>query len=415
MGQGLGRNSPVQLSLGKDNYEALIERHGQWIRWRIASKCSCVSLPTMQPDIHCKICSGRGITYSFQKNQMRFTSVMLVDTKDGILTIGSEFEDYKLDKVYDYDGKLYENAEKNGIYVCLNEPTLPKKGTYFNLIFTKENLKTLDTAIAEKSNMGFYKVPGIQVSKPNIEGVYYSVPSDIVSIGKIIDGAGVEYEASEFRLDTFRITPKMEEVEDEELGVLVEKEIPIVEPVTVVNVEYLEPFIFALLNQNLSKADAQAIVDYQGDAVCTYPYGCDVSNDDILTVLAGSYVNKEVNPRSDFETDTLGVYFIYDIISCTGIINGKIVEYKEGVDFILVGTNKIKWLDTEIAPDVGDSYSITYHALPTYKVVKDIPQIRTSENQRFPKKAVVKLFTTYSENLGANKQVVGRTGIKGSL
>lgn len=42
MGVGLGKNSAVVLSLGKENYEALIERHGQWIRWRVATKCSCV-------------------------------------------------------------------------------------------------------------------------------------------------------------------------------------------------------------------------------------------------------------------------------------------------------------------------------------------------------------------------------------
>ena len=28
MGQGLGENSPVVLSLGRGNYEALIKRHG---------------------------------------------------------------------------------------------------------------------------------------------------------------------------------------------------------------------------------------------------------------------------------------------------------------------------------------------------------------------------------------------------
>ena len=60
MSVGLGRNSPIVLSLGKDNYEALIDRHGQWLRWRIAEKCSCVKGMTMQPDIHCPFCAGRG-------------------------------------------------------------------------------------------------------------------------------------------------------------------------------------------------------------------------------------------------------------------------------------------------------------------------------------------------------------------
>lgn len=415
MGTGLGRNSPVQLTLGKDNYEALIERHGQWIRWSTASKCSCVTLPSMQPDIHCKICSGRGVTYSYQKSQVRFTSAMLYDVSAGFLTIGEEFKDYELSKVYDYNGKEYKNAYKMDCFVYLNETDLPIKGTYFNVILVKSNISLIEYATTEKLNQGYYRVNGLRNSKSNIEGVYYTSPSDIISIRKIVDAAGIEYTPEEFRLDTFRIVPRVTEVEDEESGELIEQEIPITEPVTVESVEYIKPFIFALLNQNLSKADAKAIEDYSGDAVCTYPYGCDVSQDDLLTVLAGCYVQKEVQPRSEHETDTLDVYFVYDIISCTGVINNEIVEYKEGVDFIIVGTNKIKWLDTEICPEPGDAYSIMFHALPTYKIVKEIPQIRTSENQRFPKKAVVKLVSSYSENSGRNKQVVGRNGINGSI
>lgn len=415
MGVGLGRNSPVVLTLGKDNYEALIDRHGQWIRWRSASKCSCVTLPSMQPDIHCKICGGRGYTYSFQKTQLRFSTVMLNDISKGILELNDEFIPFSLKKVYDFEGKEYKNAEKIDSYVILNEAKLPKKGTYFNVILEKNNIKILESAEVEKLNSGYYRIPGLRNSKPNIDGIYYTTPSDIISITSIKDSAGISYTPQEFRLDTFRILPTVTEQEDPETGEIIEVEVPITEPVFVENVSYLPPFIFALLNQNLSKTDAQAVEDYSGDAICSFPYSCDLSSDDVLTVLTGSYTKKEVNPRSNYETDTLDVYFVYDIISCTGIINGEIVEYKEGVDFIIVGTNKIKWLDTDICPEVGDAYSITYHALPTYKVVKEIPQIRTSENQRFPKKAVVKLLSTYSENVGVNVQAIGRNGKEGSL
>lgn len=410
MGQGLGRNSPVQLTLGKDNYEALIERHGQWIRWRIASKCSCVSLPSMQPDIHCQICNGFGYTYTYQQNQVRFTSVMLYDNRVGVLTLNEEFEDYELIKVYDFSGKEYSLAEKFGCFIHLNDNELPIKGTYFNVILEKNNVSEINEAIVFESDHGYFRVPGLRNSKPNIEGVYYTSPSDIVEIEKIIDSEGVEYIPEEFRLDMFRITPKLETIEDEN-GNLIEQEKPITLPLTVKGIKFIKPFIFALLNQNLSKADLQAVTDYQGDAIVTFPYGCDVSNDDILTVLAGSYTIKEVNPRTEYETDTLGAYFVYGIINCSIIRNNEIINLIEGEDYILVGTNKIKWLDTENCPDVGDSYSITYSVLPTYKVVKQLPQIRTSENQRFPKKAVIKLHTTYAEKRGVNLQITDRKGI----
>lgn len=414
MGQGLGRNSPVQLSLGKDNYCALIERHGQWIRWRTASKCACVKMPSMQPDIHCKICSGRGFIYSFQKDQIVFESVMQKDS-GGILEVSEVNRDCDLVRVYDFDGFTYENAEKFGNFIYLNTEHIANKGVYFNVIMRRKTVKTLKKAVAVKGDMGFYTVPGLKSSKSNIDGVYYESAGDIISIGRITDADGNEYEPEEFRLDTFVIRAKTEEIENENGQIeIVEK--PISEPVTVENVEYVPPFIFALLSQNLSKADAQAVADYQGDAVLTFPYECDVSNDDVITVLAGSYTNKEVVARSDFETDTLGVYFVYDIVSCSGIVDGKHFDFKQGRDFILVGTNKIKWLEdtAEAFPDIGEGYSITYHVLPTYKVVKQIPQLRTSENQRFPKKAVVKLFSTYAENTGVNKQTVGRKGIEGS-
>lgn len=407
MGQGLGRNSPVQLTLGKDNYCALIERHGQWIRWRTAAKCSCVKMPSMQPDIHCPICGGEGVIYSFQKDQIVFESVLQMNDS-GILEVGEDKRDCELVRVYDFDDNTYENAEKLGNYIYLNSGTIRNKGTYFTSVMKKKTVQSVETAVCTKGDDGFYNVPGLKSGKPNIDGVYYTASGDIISIGKLTDSDGNEYTAEEFRLDTF-LAKRTEETDESK------NELP--ETLTAENVEYVPPFIFALLNQNLSKADMQAMVDVQGDAVVTYPYECDVANEDVLTVLAGTYTNKEVNARTAFETDTLGVYFVYDIVSCTGIVNGEVFEYKQGRDFILVGTNKIKWLEeTAVAyPEVGEGYSITYHVLPTYRVVKQIPQIRTSENQRFPKKAVVKLFTTYSENTGVNRQEIGRSGIAGSF
>lgn len=413
MGVGLQRGSPVQLQLSKDNYVALIERHGQWVRWRVAAKCSCVKYGTMQPDIHCKICSGRGVTYTYQKDQVVFETVMDKEGR-GILTVSNENTNCELIEVYDIKGNRFEKASKFEQFVTLNADGSLVKGVYYNIIMRKKTESVLSGAIVKKGNLGYYTVPGLTVNRPKTDGVYYNASGDIVSIEKIVDANGVEYKPTEFRLNQFRIEPKKETVIDEETGEEVEEEIPITEPVSVYGVNYIPPFVFALLNQNISKADMQMMIDVQGDAVLTYPYEYDVSNDDVITVLSGSYTNKEVMVRQKHETDVLGVFFVYDVVQCTGIQDGELIEYEEGKDFILVGTNKIKWLEDGNYPDEGDTYSITYHVLPTYKVVKDIPQLRTSENQRFPKKAIVKLFTSYSEKLGANKQVVGREGIHGS-
>ena len=398
MGIGLSKGSPVQLSLGKDNYEALIDRHGQWIRWRISTKCSCVKGITMQPNIHCPYCAGRGYTYTYLKNQITYTTLLLFNS-DGILELDDTLQNKQAEliELYDQKGNRYFNAKKNCNFIYLNSDKVPPKGTYFTAVMRKKLLKVLESTEAVKNNMGYYTVPGLTNSRTNIEGIYYEAPSDIINIGKITDAAGIEYKATEYRLNQFRIEPTI----DSET----EKEIPIVEPVTVENVESIPPFIFILLSQNLSKADAQAVEEVNGDAVCTFPYECDVANDDILTVLAGTYTQKDVICRSQLETDTIGADFVYDIVSVKGIIDGEEIEYKQGIDFILVGTNKIKWLENyENQPEVGEGYSITYHIMPTYRVVKQIPQVRTSENQRFPKKVVVKLFAAYADKAGVNMQ-----------
>lgn len=408
MGQGLGKNSPVVLSLGKDNYEALIDRHGQWMRWRSAQTCPCVKLPSMQPDIHCPICSGRGVSFTYQKDIVVYCQVMVIDGSK-FITLEEEYKEDYLVKVYDNKGNTYDNATKLGIYLYLNSANVPEKGSYLTVVFKRNLEKIKPYTTAEKDNSGYYIVPGLKSIRTNIEGIYYDAPADIVSIEEITDSAGEVYTAEEYRLDKFRILPKTRTVEGEEV------EIPITEPVFVKNVKYIPPCIFVFLNQNLSKADMQAVVDNQGEGIVSFPYSYDVSQEDILTVLTGTITKKETCPRSAFETDTLGAYFVKEVVSCSRVINNQLVELKEGIDFILVGTNKIKWLDTAIIPDEGDAYSITYHVYPTYKVAKDIPQLRTSEDQRFPKKAVVKIYTTYSEKLGVNKQSVGRFGISGTL
>ena len=398
MGIGLSKGSPVQLSLSKDNYEALIDRHGQWMRWRIGQKCSCVKGITMQPNIHCPYCAGRGYTYTHLKNQITYETVMLFNDM-GILELENtlQIKQAELIEVYDQKGNKYPTAKKNCNFIYLNTENIPEKGTYFTIVLRKRLVEVLEEATAEKDNLGYYTIKELTNSRTNIEGIYYQAPSDIISIGKITDGAGIEYKATEFRLNQFRIEPTVDPDTQEE--------IPITEPVTVEKVEFIRPFIFVLLSQNLSKGDQKALEEASGDAVCSFPYGCDVANDDILTVLAGTYTQKDVIVKSDYKTDTIGADFVYDIVSVKGIIDGEEIEYKQGIDFILVGTNKIRWLEEgDNMPENGEAYSINYHIMPTYRVVKQIPQVRTSENQRFPKKVVVKLFSAYADKAGVNVQ-----------
>ena len=383
MGQGLSKNSPVQLELGRENYEALIERHGQWVRWRVASKCPCIKANTQQPDIHCKKCGGLGVLYGYQKQATVSQTVMVCDSS-GIIELDGAFIDCLLTRCYDNAGHIYENAKKTGTFVMLNAERLPAKGAYVTAVMTKDVLKTVEHTTAESIGNGYYRVAGLRSSRTKTEGLYHTAPGDIENIGTVRDTEGNTYEVGEIRQDCIFI-----------------KDLPEVPPKTLLieQVQYILPFTFVILNQNLSKSDAQVMQDNNGDAVLTFPYTFDVSADDVITVLSGTYTQKSVVAKKDAEYDVIPAYFVDEIVKCSG----KERDYMEGTDFILCGTNYLKWLCDD-RPEDGEGYAITYKVYPTYKVVKTIPQIRTSENQRMPKKAVIKLYDTYGEARGLNRK-----------
>jgi hypothetical protein len=343
----------------------------------------------MQPDPQCPRCGGLGYTYSYQP-QLTVTQTVLVQDNSGIIEVLEEFADCSLDFVYDYDGKKFK-AEKDGIFITLETSDIPIKGTYIYVVMIKEVVKKIDVASCLNAGGGYYQIEGLRSRRQGIDGLYHTAPGDIVKIESVQDFEGKNYTPNELRLDLFHIDPLVNEETGEPLS--------IVEPLVAELIEYVPPFLFALLSQNLSKEDNEAMVEAHGDAVLTFPYNCDVSEDDILTALSGTYTQKEVVKRIEDSDDTIGAYFVTDIVSCTG----KEREYKAGIDFMLIGTNYVRWT-CEDSPLPGEAYSLTYRICPTYKVVKNIPQIRTSENQRLPKKAIVQLFHTYGEHRRANRQ-----------
>jgi hypothetical protein len=389
---GLGKNSPVVLSLNRSSYEALIERHGQWIRWRTATKCPCPDKDTMQPDPRCPRCKGTGVFYSNQK-EIVVTETLGFADKTGIVEVQEQYESATLNMIYDYNGKKYP-AEKDGVYISIDEPV--EKGTYLYAVMNLKTVKRIMEAECENIGGGYYRINGLQSRKAGIDGLYQTAPGDIEKIEKIIDAAGHEWEVGEFRADMFTLKPQPA---PEPLAEPLDEPVELAEPLTAHGVEYVPPFLFALMSQNLSKPDEKMLVDAKGDALCTFPYNCNVGDDDTLTVLVGSHIQKEVVNRVNFEYDVIGAYFVLDITSCVGI--GR--EYRKGEDFLLCGTNRIKWLCDD-APATGEAYSITYQVCPTYKVIKAIPQIRTSENQRLPKKVIVQLISQYGEKKGVNQQ-----------
>jgi hypothetical protein len=317
----------------------------------------------------------------------------------GIIELDSEYADCPLTRVYDNSGAEYPNAIKRGSFIMLNASELPCKGVYITAVMTRKVLNSVKNVLFSAVGNNWYRADCLRVSRTKTEGVYHTVPCDIEKITGIKDTAGNEYKAAEIRQDCVYIPPIVVEKADEETGETTKMEIVPPDTLTAESIEYIPPFTFVILNQNLSKSDVAVMQENNGDAVLTFPYAYDVSNDDVITVLSGTYTQKSVVAKKDADYDVIPAYFVDEVIKCVG--NER--EYISGTDFILCGANYLKWLCDDM-PEEGEAYSITYRVFPTYKVVKAIPQIRTSENQRMPKKAVIKLYDTYGEKRGVNKQ-----------
>jgi hypothetical protein len=315
----------------------------------------------------------------------------------GIVDVSEEFANSEIDFIYDYKGDVFKNAVKTGRYITLNSETPIIKGTYVFVVMIQETAKRVSGAICENVGGGYYRVSGLRSRRNGIDGLYHTAPGDIIKIDKIMDAAGVEYQIKEFRTDLFLLgDPIMLEPIENEAPVPLPD---IAEPLTAYGVEYIPPFLFALSSQNLSEADTETVTQNKGDAIITFPYNCDIAESDVLTVLSGTVIEKEVVKRVSGADDPLAAFFVQEVISCIG--TGR--EYKQGVDFILAGTNRIRWI-CEDAPEPHENYSVSYKVNPTYVVIKAIPQLRTNENQRLPKKAVVKWYTSYSEKKKVNLQ-----------
>ncbi len=377
MAQGLGKNSPVKLTLGRENYEALIDRHGQFVRWRKSKKCPCVDSNTQQPNIRCEKCGGSGFLYGFQRDYKK--SIML-KVINGIIELPLELSDCTVEKVYNYVGLEYEFIQQDN-FIQLIDDTGLSKGEMVEIVYNNSLIGQLNKGEFFKVAKGFYKLKDLNVEKPKIQGVYYTPSCDIINVAKLKDIDGNEVDIIDFRQDEIRVS---DDIEDD---VLFSE-----------GIEYIKPFKFLILSQNLNKAELELIQKHSGDAVCSFPYFYDVAEGDVITVLSGTNTNKIVlNKCGDAQDDVIPEFFVEEISG----IETMDKKYFVGVDYILVGLNRIHWLIDD-KPKKDTFLSIVYKYNPSYKVIKNVPMLRTSENQRIPKKVVLQLFSSYQEAQGVH-------------
>jgi len=378
MGTGLGKNTPIVLSLGKSNYEAMLERHGQNVRWMIAKKCTCV-LETGKVDPKCKKCNMSGEIYDYQKEIIDTISVRI---NHGIAELPEENIGCEIIRACDNYGVNYTPVQM-GQYIEFESPKRkPVNGETIDIVIKQAATTEIEEAVLEHIGNGFYRVPDALSDRSTLEGVNYRAPGDLTEIAAVLDKNGKEIRIFEFRNDTVRL-------DDTEVEY----------PLKAFGIKFLKPYKFFVLSQNLNDEDEALLKLHQGDAVATFHYKYKVSEGDVMTVLSGTNTKKAVIKRRNAGyDDVLPDYFVSGV---SYIANSK-REFTEGKDFIIVGANKIHWLCDP--PADGENLSVTYEYYPTYRVHKSVPQLRTSENQRLPRKAVLKLFSAFQESRGVNRQ-----------
>jgi hypothetical protein len=377
---GLGKNSPIVLSQSRSNFEALIDRHGQWCRWRTAKKCTCITTEN-EPDVHCEKCGGSGDIYDYQKT---YEETLTLKVCDNIIELPVENEGCEVLKVYDTKDNEFK-FEKAGCYIEIKGGPRTISRNELVTVLTRDTVVAhIDRVVLEHVGNGYYRVPGIESVPSKLEGVYYRAPGDVIAVERIEKADGEKAAIVGFRQNIIQVD--CAEATD-------------VETLVAYGVDFVRPFKFIVLSQNLNKEDFQLVNAHSGDAVCTYPYMFDVAENDVITVLSGTMTSKiAFARRSDADDDMIPEFFVAKVSN----LETKDGAYREGTDFVIVGTNRIHWLG-ENKPAAGTMMSLAYRYYPTYRVAKNIPNLRTSEDQRIPRKVVLQLFSAFQESRRVNQ------------
>jgi hypothetical protein len=374
MGYGLGKFTPIVFYQSKANFEALINRRGQWVRWRVAKKCPCVT-ESSQPDIHCPKCGGNGDIYDYQR---KYEDIFRATARNNVVSIPEEYLDAEILEVYDSKVRQYPFT-RYGDFIQIEGGKIPNN-EHIDIRVSVPVVKHLEKTSLEKVGGGYYRVPGILTTPSAVDNVYYQAAGDVIAIAELKDPEGNPVNILGYRRDMVFTDSNAETI-------------------TAESVDYIMPFRLVVLSQELSEEDLALVNAQNGDAVCTYPFMYNLSENDVLTVLSGTMTHKIlVEKRGNGIDDTIPEFFLHKIDS----LETKNDVFEEGKDFLLIGTNNLHWI-TAKQPETGEVMSITYRYNPTYKVAKEIPNLRTSEDQHMPRKVVLKLFAAYGEAKGVNR------------
>ena len=353
MGYGLGEQTPIKINLSRENFNAFIGRHSQPVRWLVSEKCPCIG-NNQKVDENCSLCNGKGVIYSSQLTSSRVET--FVAPIDGVI------EQDNIIWVRDFEGNEYTITSED----CVTYVTGVLRGRSYVVKYTEE-ITLSGAATAEYVSDKLYKIDlPTQVAFGSVQGDLLTVTSTGLTVTNLFRNF---FEIS----DT--IAPGDIEVE----------------------YTYIDPFNFALINNNFTKSDQKYLMEVNGTGLMVFPQRWSVYENDVIVAL-NSTQSKKIIIRSTGVIDTLPSFYLYEMVSAYSIRSNIKYEFMPGTDFIIYKGNQIKWINNP--PTEGEQVSFTYLYNTVYKVLSDVPDPRTSENNRFPRKVALRIYTDYNSREG---------------
>lgn len=349
-------------------YEGLILRHGQWVRWMSARKCTCV-LANNRPNPRCTQCRGTGWRYSFQTDEEDMQiEAQIVDEKT--IELPYEIDTSRVRLIQDGAGVIYTLDSAYGQWLRVVE-TFPGSRGLIYVSVVKDRAKALSGLFGRYVGNGVVQVDGLEYQNP-----WARVPIDIIEVSSVTRVGDTDLPVLDSAVNKISIDVSLAE--------------PDVNEAVNVSLTYMPPYRIAIMNQSISMMDQRALQNVGGDALALFPFAYKVSEQDIITSWASTQVRKRVLRKAVGVVDILPDLFVSRILH----MEDQAREYVEGTNFIVWDRNTIRWIGGALdRPADGTNISIEYEANATYRVMQQFPNIRSSEDKRFPQRVGVKLET----------------------
>lgn len=348
---GLSENSPVKLSFERENFNALIGRHSQPIRWLNSEMCPCAG-DNLLVDENCPICNGNEVTYDTPTESERLET--LTAPIDGVI------EQDNVIWVRDFSGNEYTITSQD----CVAYVDGVLKGRQYQVLY-KESIKLSGSGIANYISDKLYSIDIPSPVKFDI------VQGTLLLVTASFDGTPLT--VTDLFRNCFTISDDLNP----------EDQVDVV-------YDYVNPFNFALLNNSFSKQETKFLLEIGGSGILIFPQRWKIFEEDIIVALNATET-KKVLKRSTGVVDTLPSFYIYKLLSAYSIRDGEKYRFIPERDFVIYKGDQIKWINNP--PDENEQVSFTYLYNTVYTVMREIPSPRTSENNRFPRKVALQLYT----------------------